>query len=279
MTRCTFSSPLRLLLILSFSCVAGAQALSPATAYQYFDDTFSTAPQITSAFNIPLSSSPVVNHIAQNTASTTGGIDPTQTATVFVSGSPAGVFDTEDIFTYEFEALGPSGTVPVNFTSHGSASVSPATLTSLAAAASLVKLETLGLNPILIGCASSGSFFPLLGQSGTSFCAPNTSATSSSFNLDSTPILDTNTPYFVQMFTEAIVQTGASNASGFASAVTDPSITLATTDPRYSLVFSPGVGAGTVTPEPNTAILTLTATLFGLLAVPYRRRGACGNLV
>ena len=95
---------------------------------------------------------------------------------------------------------------------------------------------------------------------------------SSSFNINQTVDLSTNTVYNVDMITLVNFTSNITQPPSDFSAVSalDPSITLATTDPDYSLEFSPGLFAPT--PEPGSLILAATG-LVGLAEMLRRKSG------
>ena len=64
----------------------------------------------------------------------------------------------------------------------------------------------------------------------------------------------------------------SSNAPGFYSGggKVDPTITLDTDDPAYSMEFSPCLGATSATPEPSSLLLVATGLLGGTGAILRR---------
>jgi hypothetical protein len=95
----------------------------------------------------------------------------------------------------------------------------------------------------------------------------DTTNPSSSFNVNTTLELQTNTAYVVSLSTESyfsIVLSSSNRPAGNwdTLAEIDPTITLATTDPNYSLGFSPGlIPDSSPVPEPSSLALLGTGTI------------------
>jgi hypothetical protein len=198
------------------------------------------------------------------------GADPTVSGSISATSLPAHsvsffpiTFDSESAMFYEFAVNGPAGqTVGVNFSSAGAASVSKlASGDSLNATAFLSVSGPTGTILSAKVCAGDASQVsdPCDSVSGPLF---------GSFNIAQVLSLQTDTAYLVNIYTSDSIVTPASGAAGgySASSSIDPTITLATADPAYTLEFSPGL-IPAATPEPSSLMLLGTglAGAFGLV--------------
>jgi hypothetical protein len=104
-----------------------------------------------------------------------------------------------------------------------------------------------------------------------SFVSPESKLWYSTFNISQTLELQTDTAYTVTLTTYADFEAfvGSGNPGNYdVSSFIDPTITLATSDPAYSLAFSPGI---TATPEPGSLALVATG-LAGAGSLLRRKR-------
>lgn len=161
-------------------------------------------------------------------------------------------FDSESSTFYEFAVNGPANQmVSINLSSVGTASVSRPIGSSFTPNATAYLRVISPTATIFSATACAGALsqvnFPC-----------ESSGPASSFDISQVLNVQTDTVYTVNIYTSDSIVTPASGASGAysASSSVDPTITLDTTDPDYSLEFSPGLIAPT--PEPGSLILALT---------------------
>jgi hypothetical protein len=199
-----------------------------------------------------------------------GGVDPAVGSFVGSSGA-ANTYD-ETAFSYayyEFEVVGPAGqTASVNIAGSLSAAVSNLTANSGSNASLGVVLPSDPASP------DDGAALQVLFSdricAGTTFCRRSGSPSlSASSDVNQFLSVITNTAYVVQLYSETDITSGP---NGGAISSVDPTITLATTDPAYSLEFSPGVGPSPA-PEPSGLFLLGTG-IFSVVCIKRRRLGA-----
>ena len=172
--------------------------------------------------------------------------------------------DAESAMFYQFEVVGPAGQlVPINFSSTGVASVSSTGTDPSMNATAYLNVSGLFTAVACAGAPSQVSD-PCANQSGGAF---------ETFNISQIFEVETDTAYTVNIYTSDSILQQATSLTGnfYADSSVDPTITLATTDPAYTLEFSPGVLGTAATPEPSSLLLVLT----GLASVPaftIRRR-------
>jgi hypothetical protein len=204
------------------------------------------------------------------------GADPTVMSSINVSplGHSASLiqdFDSESWIYYEFAVDGPADeTVDIDFSSSGSAEVS-----SLAPSLDFNSTAYLDVTQattgavLLTGTACAGA-----PSDESDPCGETSGPLTSSFNLNQTLTVETNTAYLVDIFTDDSLSEPQSGNPGsyFATSTVDPTITLDTTDPAYSLEYSAGLGvpSSSATPEPSTLMLVATG-LSGAFSLARRR--------
>jgi hypothetical protein len=246
-------------LSLSLAMPCCADTLTPVTGYvQLFAPTN----------NVSYSAGSGTYFFSGVHASSVFGLDPSVSGSFTASFLPPilGVnpynipvgYDSESVIFYEFEVSGPAGqVVPINFASAGSASVSLSGVynvdaINLNASAFLSVSDPVGV-PLLTATACAGG--PSLVSDP---CANRSGPSSDSFNISQVLNVETGVPYLVNIYTSDSIQEQSYPISGSFSAASsvDPTITLATDDPAYSLQFSPGLISST--PEPSSLALFST---------------------
>lgn len=210
-----------------------------------------------------------------------GGTDPFVNTRFLPSGPvpttlPYQTSNAQAVLRYYFEVNGPANqTVSMNIGSKGWAELDGPQLTNFGADATLaISPTTDPTNYLLsdIACAGDTSHFP------TSPCTKNPGSPAA-FNINGTVLVQTNTPYLVSMASETYFYTLLNKPFPEVSAISgvDPTITLDTLDPAYSLSFSPGLTPdSSPVPEPGTLALTLSGIAALAFAYPNRRRSRSG---
>lgn len=256
-----FPVPLSTLALLAAStCALADPVLSPtlvniqlidgSSRTQYVNNT---APPQTKTLSIAptnatLTASYVLNH------------DPSLSASLTYSGAPDNTsFDAISQINYEFLVAGPADTrVSLTFTGAEAASVSTYVTGGFNASA-IANISLLGSQSYLVHETASSS--------GVGY------VTSGSNTFNDTFSVLTNTVYDVDLETSAgfyaVRPTGDYNAT----ATLDPTLTLDTTDPAYTLQFSPGLldTTSAATPEPSSLLLAATGLLTSAARLRRRR--------
>jgi hypothetical protein len=194
------------------------------------------------------------------------GTDPAVSSGLTLSGilDPMVQYRSQSTVDYQFYVSGPANqTVAVTVAGTGSSSVNHlAPNGELLTAEGFLSVYTAGGPELLVASTCAGSPFG-------SPCF--TTNRSDSFSVDDTLNISTDTVYDVQVLTDVLLRSESTIALSppdlSASATVDPTITLDTTDPAYSLDFSPAP-----VPEPSTILLSAPCLAFGLLALQRRRR-------
>jgi hypothetical protein len=217
--------------------------------------------------------------IANISGGNLSGADPSVTSSLFFAGPLKNQsFETISEVSYEFAVDGPANqTVSVDIASIGQASVSAIAADSFAYA----ELEVSQAGTELLSDTACA------GGDATGPCASTPTTLSDSFSIDPTITVQTDTPTIVTLFSEDYLYANPSAIpSGFylaygsefpgftltESSSVDPTITLDTTDPAYSLDFSPGLGVPTPSPTPEPSTLMLASTgLAGAFSLARRR--------
>lgn len=199
--------------------------------------------------------------------SNTAGDVPTVSSFITFSGRPANQLNmVSSQMAYEFAISGPDGqTVSVDIASSGDAGVT--TVTSGFFAASELEVHQVGdTTDLVLATACAGNFTNVTGA-----CGNISPVSSASFDIDPILTLQTNTIYVVDLYSEVSFFASSSDSPGnyFGFSEVDPTITLDTSDPAYSLVLSPGLEPAP-TPEPETLALTASGFLATLACVRQR---------
>jgi len=148
--------------------------------------------------------------------------------------------------TYYLEVVGPSGSVPLD-------------------------ISAMGKVIAVSNGSSNGS-----GIANFSTCIPGVNISGGSWLLDTTATVTANNPYCVEIEAMASAfEDSVLNTTEDVTATVDPQFTIDPSfllAPDYTLVFSPGVGAGVVTaaPEPTVSLAAIAA--LGFLAWSGARR-------
>jgi hypothetical protein len=250
---------------------AFADTLAPGYAQYYYQIQTTTANyggQLTAAQQLGYYHNP--SPVGSVGAVINGGTDPAIGSFVGASGAavPYGETATASAY-YEFQVLGaPNQTVGVDIVGSLVSSVSDLVANSAAYASLSVVLPSdpaspddgAALSTLLNAMACAGPAADVAPCGGTS------ATLTSTVNVDQVIQVLTNTAYVVELYTNTSI-TGA--IYGGAAANVDPTLTLTTTDPAYSLQFSPGL---LPTPEPSTLLLAATG-LASCVATARRRLG------
>jgi len=200
------------------------------------------------------------------TAASSYGTDPSVSGSVAFSGAlnPSEQYRSESTTFYQFEVAGPAGnTVAVDIAGDGSSSINHEVSNGHTFYADAYLIVGSQGSQVLLASACSGD-----AQSEDPSCSNTVTTRSASFSIDDVLEVNTDTIYGIEVFTDILLRSNSSvpynpPADLSASASIDPTITLDTTDPAYSLLVS-----GT-TPEPSSLILLGTG-LAGVLV--HRRR-------
>jgi hypothetical protein len=214
-----------------------ADTLHPAVATVFFNTSFSS-------YNVPLSTSFVVytnnlSNLTEYAAVRGAGVTAVQANVSSMPGYSLGNYYAEASLTYDFQVAGPPNqTVSVNINANGQVAKS--------GSIGVFAEDTLAIGDY------SGAFPPIYLDPCQTGSGQQCGDGTSSFILAQTMNVLTNTDYYVLL--DAAVG-GSSIDIGTASAFIDPTITLGTTDPAYSLIFSPGLVPTAATPEPSSLLL------------------------
>jgi hypothetical protein len=188
------------------------------------------------------------------------GTDPQVSSSISFSGSTATQEQFEAIsqVIYYVVANGPANqTATLTFVSNGQSTLSGSLNGGFSASSTLTVIDTQDSTTVISETANISS--------------PATPPTAS-FSLDQTISVMTNVPYEVSIEANSQLIVNSSRSGTFmASASVDPTITLDTSDPAYSLEFSPGL-ITTPAPTPEPTSLTLLATGLAGVAAFGRRK-------
>jgi hypothetical protein len=182
------------------------------------------------------------------------GADPQVSSSLSISGPLAAgqEFAVLSVVEYDFEVSGPAnGTAEVTIAGSGEGSISPAASSAVNFYDEALIQENVTGQPIALGFRAA----TCTGSINTVACTGN-GTTSGSFTTDTTLQVNTNTSYTVEVADEINLNsiTGDSTAQLYSAQVSiDPTLTLDTSDPAYSLEVSPAP-----TPEPASIWLMLT---------------------
>lgn len=169
-----------------------------------------------------------------------------------------GTYQAISTASYEFAVNGPANQfVSVNFFSSSNSSVSESASGSYASG-SLTVQEADSNADIFSDSMCAGA------------CIPNNLP--SHFLINQAIAVQTDTPYLITMSVDSLYSGEGAYLPGsyVASSAIDPTITLDTSDPAYSLEFSPGLIPAS-TPEPATETLCATG-FFAVLGMTLRKQ-------
>jgi hypothetical protein len=226
----------------------------------------SCAPSTGEAFcsNVPLPSGQSLSYssggvTASLTAADSYGSDPSTSASLTLTGAlaPSEEFLAEALVDYQFEVVGPAGTAPISILSSGSSSISsPGTDAVMFDGAGTIWVRNSSGTIVSEYASCSGSVY--VG------CVP------APFTYDMKFSVTTGEVYSIEILSDIYVDSvdGDSTSMTYTgSGSLDPTVSLATTDPSYTLDLSPPP-----VPEPNYLALTTPCVAFGLMYAELRRR-------
>jgi len=286
--RALLSLPLALVFsAVLYPTVCTAQILGPAAGEILFETQVSTLSPPTSCASSGVTCisgfSPVGQSVSFSgdgsgtlSSSNQYGTDPSVSSSFTFSGTfdPDIVDIEESEVSYQFAVAGPANQtvqVTVASTSSGSRNQAPGSGTSLTAQG-ILEVEDSSNNLLASGATCVGPPIGNLCKTKDGFgTINNVDLDSDSFDVDQNLELTTDTVYNVLIFTE--LEFSSTNSVPVAlpdlsaSVSVDPTITLDTTNPAFSLQFSPSA-----TPEPNFLLLTVPCTSIGILLILQRRQ-------